>query len=427
LLNRLKPKSEFTKNVLTLMTGTTIAQAIPIAISPILTRLYSPEDFGVFALFISLATIFGSVANARYELAIMLPKQEESAINIVALGLLINIALFLVLSILIWLFHGPLVRLLNSKEISAWLYFIPVVVFFMGLWNLLTYYNNRKKEYKDIAKATVIKAVITAVVQLVLGFLKQGAVGLISGQMLSQLFANRQLAQNIYRDKRLLAKLSKLKIIAVAKRYRDFPKFSMPSVFVYSLSQNVTNIIIAHLYSSATLGFFTLVQRVLGMPSSLIGGSIGQVFFQEATQEKQRSGKAIKSFRVTLKRLTLIGFPIFLLLFFTVEDIFAIVFGQKWRVAGSYAQILIPLFFIRFINTPVSSMNIVYERNRDGLYIYLLQLITLLLVAAIAFLFSLDAKGFFILFAILFSLLYLALLYYYYQLALGRYKEGHKS
>ena len=90
MLNKLKPKSDFTRNVLTLMTGTTIAQAIPVAISPLLTRIYAPEDFGVYALFISLATIFGSVANARYELAIMLPKKDEDAINIFALGFIIN-------------------------------------------------------------------------------------------------------------------------------------------------------------------------------------------------------------------------------------------------------------------------------------------------------------------------------------------------
>ena len=86
MLTKLKPKSEFTRNVLTLMTGTTIAQAIPIAISPILTRLYTPKDFGVLALFVAITSIFGSIANGRYELAIMLPKKDEDAVNILALG-----------------------------------------------------------------------------------------------------------------------------------------------------------------------------------------------------------------------------------------------------------------------------------------------------------------------------------------------------
>ena len=104
MLNKLKPKSEFSKNVLTLMTGTTIAQAIPIAISPILTRIYTPEDFGVLALFVAITTIFGTIANGRYELAIMLPKKDEDAINIFALGFIITCFISLILLILVLIF-----------------------------------------------------------------------------------------------------------------------------------------------------------------------------------------------------------------------------------------------------------------------------------------------------------------------------------
>ena len=90
MFNKLKPKSEFSRNVLTLMTGTTIAQAIPIAISPILTRIYAPEDFGMFALYMSVASIISVIATGRYELAIMLPKKDEDAVNIVALSIIIS-------------------------------------------------------------------------------------------------------------------------------------------------------------------------------------------------------------------------------------------------------------------------------------------------------------------------------------------------
>jgi O-antigen/teichoic acid export membrane protein len=85
MIRRLKPKSEFGRNVLTLMTGTTIAQSIPVAITPILTRLYTPEDFGLLAVFVALTAILGSIANGRYELAIMHPEKDEESINIAAL------------------------------------------------------------------------------------------------------------------------------------------------------------------------------------------------------------------------------------------------------------------------------------------------------------------------------------------------------
>ena len=348
-------KSDFSKNVLTLMTGTTVAQAIPIAISPILTRIYTPDDFGLLTTFISISFIFGSIANAKYEQVILLPKKDEDAINIFALGLIISFTITLLLFIIVFLFAKDIAFLLHNQEIKLWLYFIPVSVFFIGLFNILNYFNSRKKNYKDIARATIIKSIVLATIQLSIGFLKNGATGLITGQFLSQLFANIQLLKNITEDKLLISKIKRVKIIALAKKYSDFPKFALPSSLANTLSQHLSNILISSFYSFATLGLYSIVQRVLAMPSALIGGAIGQVFFQEAMEEKHKKGEIIHTFNTTLKKLIIIGFPSFALLFFIVEELFAFVFGEEWRVAGEYAKIVIPYFFISFISSTLSS------------------------------------------------------------------------
>ena len=383
MITKLKPKSEFSRNVLTLMTGTTIAQAIPIAISPILTRIYTPEDFGVFALFIAIASIFGSIANGRYELAIMLPKKDEDAINIFALGFIITSVVSLTLLILVVLFHDYFVTILNNKEIRLWLYFVPIAVFFTGFFNILNYFNIRQKNYKDIAKATVFKSIVLAIVQLGIGFIKHGVTGLISGQLLSQFTANTKLLLNIIRNKKLISKISKVKIIALARKYQDFPKYSMPGGLASTISQNLTNILISSFYSVATLGFYSLVQRVLAMPASLVGTSIGQVFFQQATKEKHTTGKSINSLKTTTKKLLIIGLPSFGLLFFIVEDLFALVFGEEWRIAGTYAKILIPMFFIRFISSPTSGIYDIFNKMKIELIwkiILMLGIISLLYI-----------------------------------------------
>jgi len=129
------------------MTGTTIAQAIPIAISPILARMYTPEDFGVLALFISISGIFGSIATARYELAIMLPKEDDEAVNITALGIAISFILSFLLFLIALIFHRLLVALIGNPQISAWLYFIPIIVFIIGVYNAMYYFNTRKKYF----------------------------------------------------------------------------------------------------------------------------------------------------------------------------------------------------------------------------------------------------------------------------------------
>jgi len=398
------------------MTGTTIAQAIPIAISPILTRIYTPEDFGVFALFLAIVTIFGSIANGRYELAIMLPKKDEEAINIFALGFIITCFISLILLILVILFNDYFTNLLGNKEISLWLYFVPIAVFLTGLFNILNYFNNRKKQYKDLAKANIIKSIVLAIVQLSIGFLKTGASGLVTGQIFSQVFANTKLLTNIIKDKALISKISKVKVFALAKRYKDFPKYSMWAILANSLSQNFTNILISSFYSIATLGFYSLVQRVLGMPSSLIGSSIGQVFFQQATKEKQQTAKAIKTFNSTVKKLIIIGLPSFGILFFIIEDLFAFVFGEDWRIAGTYAEILIPLFFIRFISSTVSGILTIYEKQKNELLINFF-LITTSLLSILSFS---EFMNFLYFFTVFMSINYLAFLYYYYKLSKGK-------
>ena len=284
MLNKLKPKSEFSRNVLTLMTGTTIAQAIPIAISPILTRIYTPEDFGVFALFIAITAILGTVANARYELAIMLPKKDEDAINIFALGFIITCFISLILLILVVIFNDYFTKLFGNDEISFWLYFVPITVFFSGLFNILNYFNNRKKNYKDLRNATILKSIVLAIVQLSIGFIKSGASGLISGQLLSNMFANMKLARNILKDKVLVSKISKIKMIALAKRYKDFPKHGMASSLFDNLSFQLPSILIPKIFSFSISGYFFFANKIVNIPSALISGSIGQVYLQKITK-----------------------------------------------------------------------------------------------------------------------------------------------
>lgn len=367
MLKRLNSKSDFNKNILTLMTGTTLAQAIPIAISPILTRIYTPEDFGLYAIFVAIVAIFGSVVNGRYDQAIMLPKRDEDAINIFALGFIISCGVSLLLLITVVLFNDYFTKLLLNDDIGLWLYFVPLAVFLTGIFNLLNYFNTRKKYYKDLATATIIRSLLTGIIQLSLGFTKQGATGLISGQMISQFFENTILLKNLIKNKELIFKISKEKIIALAKRYREIPKYSILATLSNTLAHRLTNILISSFYSVATLGFYSLVQRVLGVPSSLIGHSIGQVFFQEATKEKHETGQAINTFSKTVKKLIIIGLPSFTILFFTVEELFAFMFSEEWRIAGVYAKIVIPWFFISFVVSTVSFIDTLMEKQKKYL------------------------------------------------------------
>ena len=348
------------------MTGTTIAQAIPIAITPILTRLYTPEDFGVLALFVAVTSILGSIANGRYELAIMLPEKDEEAINVAALGLLLALCFSIVLLIPAIFLNAQITNLLGNQEVWFWLYFVPFVVLMTGLFNVLNYLNTRKKNYKDLAKANVYKAAAMAAVQLGVSFIKTGATGLITGQILSQVVANCRLAKNTQQTYDL-RQVKKTEIIRLAKRYVDFPKFSMWAILFNRLAYSLPNILISIFYSIATLGFYSIAQRILGVPSALIGSSIGQVYFQEATKEKQETGRAVSTFKKTSKKLLMFSVLLFTPLYFLLPSVFVMVFGAEWRIAGEYGQIILPIFAMQFIAAALSQTNSIFEKQKISL------------------------------------------------------------
>jgi len=343
------------------MTGSTIAQAIPIAISPILTRIYTPEDFGLFALFTTIAYLFGSIANGRYELAIMLPRKDEDAINIIALGIIINITISLLLSIFIYFFHSKILNILNNREISTILYLIPISTFLMGCFNLLKYFNNRKRFYKDLAKAKVYKSIGMAVVQLILGFLKAGAIGLVSGHIFSQIISNKKLLKNI-KIENILSKIRKKKILVFARRYKKLPLFNLPNVLVDGFRFSIINILITKFFTLSTLGQFTLAWRIIQTPMSLIGSSISEVFFQRVSisKDKKEIRKLVKAY---IYRASLLTAPIFITIYLVSELLFEFIFGREWRVAGEVASVLTPWFFLNFLTSPISTIFIKLDRQ----------------------------------------------------------------
>ena len=388
MVNRLKPKSEFSKNVLTLMIGTTIAQAIPIAISPILTRIYTPEDFGVFALFVSITSILGSIANGRYELAIMLPKKDEDAINIVALGIIITVIFSFLVFLVILIFHNQIVNVLNNKEISTWLYFIPLVVLLTGLYNVLNYWNNRKKYYKDLAKATVIKSIAGGIIQLSLGFLKVGVSGLISGQIVSQIFANGKLLRNLVKEKVLLKSIRKVKIIVMYRRYIDFFKYSSIAALFNSFYHKGMPILINMFYSSAVVGWYFFSNKIVRLPLNLIFGSLSRVYYQKASVLYNEK-KIRELYYFTIKIQFKVG--IILLFLLTILSlggpfIFGLIFGKNWIEAGEYIRYFAVFVFFNMLYSPISSIGDILNKQKLLLFfnisIVLSQVITIYLFSS---------------------------------------------
>lgn len=362
MINRLKPKSEFTRNVLTLMTGTTIAQAIPIAISPILTRLYTPEDFGIFALYISVALLFATMATGRYELAIMLPKKEGDAVHILFLSLLITVFITLLTLCIVFFFNQQLTDILGNQEISLWLYFIPFTVFFMGLYQSLNYWSNRNKGYKELAISRVVQSSATGISNLGMGGLNFGASGLIVGNIIGQFLSTLYLFKKVYHSQsRPRWMFNKLKTMALLKKYKKLPLLNLPNVLIDNFRLSGINILIAKFFTTATLGQFALAWKMVQTPMGVIGRSLAQVFFQKiASVKRDELYGIIKSFIV---KASLVALPIFAIIYLFSVDIFIFVFGKNWSLAGESASIMSPWLFLNFLTSPLSQIFIVLNKQ----------------------------------------------------------------
>jgi len=308
----------------------------------------------------------GSIANGRYELAIMLPENDDDAINIAALSLTIASIFSLLLLLPALLLNEEICMWLGNESIKNWIYVVPLAVWLTGCFSVLVHLNNRVRFYKSIAKAQVYKSLTLSIIQLTWGFIKGSGSGLIFGHLASLFVSNYKLLKNV-KDKYRLTKISFIKQKEQGLKYIKFPKYSLWAGLANTSSYHFISILISKVYSLTSLGFYSLVERVLGMPSSLIGEAIGKVFYQEDCEEKKQTGVVKNSFNNTIKKLTYIGVPIYTFLFFVVEDVFILVFGGEWALAGQYAQMLIPLFFVRFIVAPLTMMNLIFEKNEVDL------------------------------------------------------------
>jgi O-antigen/teichoic acid export membrane protein len=380
MLNKLKPKSEFSRNVLTLMTGTTIAQAIPIAISPILTRIYTPEDFGMFALYMSVASILSVVATGRYELAIMLPKKDEDAVNIVALSILISFFVSFMALLTVFIFNAQITNLLGNPEISSWLYFIPITVLWTGIYQSFNYWSNRKKQYKRLAMSRVIQSGTTATTNLGMGFGGFGGSGLILGAVLGQGVATAILAKMVWgEDKDRIYVLKKLKILALARKYKKFPTWNLFSSFISTLRLNILVFFFSKFFLSSFLGFYYMADRMLRLPISLFIGAFSDVFFQKISKLKSYTDIFDTSKAYFFKLFFLLTVPYIIVIFF-LKDTVPFIFGEEWRELYLYMYVLsLPIFF-NLLTTHFSKVLIVINRQEVSFYFHLYKLLFLLIV-----------------------------------------------
>lgn len=368
----------FLKNLLVLMSGNTLAQLITILSSLILTRLYGPEEFGDFAIFMSIISILTVIITMRYEVAIIAPKNDADAASLLFLSVYISIFISFITFIILLIFKNIILKELLSGNINVYVIFIPISILLLGIYNSLRYWNIRKQKYVRTTNSQLGNSLSTNFSQIIFGIINFMSLGLVYGKLIglivSTFIISIQFIKEDYREMKKSLNYASLKKNLV--NYSQYPLYNVPQSLLNSLSTNLIPILIGVLYNSTLLGLYALTIRVLFVPVGIIGNTFKDVFFQRASalnnDQKDLEGFYSKSIVV----MTLIFIPFSLIFFLKGPELFSIIFGDEWIEAGEISRwISLWVLFIMMSRPAVALMQI-FEKQKLNLKIEFFSSIT---------------------------------------------------
>lgn len=398
-------RNEFFKNSLTLFSGVSIAQIILLAITPILSRLYSKELFGLFFLFSSIIVIVKIINTFRLELAIMLPQRDKDAINLLVLGLIVNLLISIILLIIILVFQKTINVFLGEKNLGKYLYLIPLATFFVGISELSTSWNNRKKLYKNISYSKISKAIAQGSWNLGFGFAKLSSLGLIPGYIFGFIVLSSALIYKSFKEiVKLLKFLSIKRMMFLLKKYKNIPLYNTPINFIINMSNEIPILLMSGFFGASIVGLYGMANRIIASPADLVSRSVGQVFFQKASEEYNSDENLYILLKKTFWNLLKIGLVIFIPAFL-ISPFLKYILGVEWKLTGYFSMIIIPYIFVKLIFVPLSSVYTIYSKQLKMLYFFLGNFVLRILSIYIGFKIfnnALIAVGLFSFFGIIF-------------------------
>lgn len=367
--------------------GTAFVQVLGILFSPIITRIYSPEDFGVFTLYNSFLGILLIVGTLKYEFSIPIARNNIIALNIISLSTVLLAIFCLILLFISFFFKEPLLKLLDAEVLMDYIYLLPIGLFFAGFYNILLQWALRTKNFKKIMHTKVSQGIGLNLSQTVLGKLLVGPMGLLVGHIIGKSAGLYTLSKKLYHtEKNSFGSISINKMKWAAKRYVQFPLYTMPSQFLSTVGVELPVFIIIAIYGSTTVGQYGLANLIVNIPVALIGTAIGDVFYAEAAKNgRERPNDLLKLSNKLIKRLLLLGLLPTIILVIGAPFLFSFIFGERWFAAGQFAQIIALLAYTRLVLTPVSRVFLVFEKHLMAFSLNLIRVTIVLFTFGLAY------------------------------------------
>ena len=365
-----KRETSFRGDILRLASGSCMAQVVALLAAPVLSRLYAPEAFGVAALFISITGTLGVVACLRYEQAIVVPRDDGEAANLFALSLAFPVLLSLLASLLIAWRGEALMRWMNVPELQPYVWLVPAMLLLQGMFLAMNYWNTRTKQFLRLAGAQFANSAAAHAGMLWAGFAKQANSGsMVVSHVGAQAVAAGLLGGQIWKEsgRYLSNNVSPGKMWACLRRHRKYAGYGTGGAFLNACSIQLPTILLGIFFSPAVVGYYAVGHRLLKLPMSILGRSIGTVFYQRASAAKNE-GRLPEVVLGTFRHLSLFSSYPFFALMLIGPELFSLVFGGAWETAGCYVQILAPWIYFVFLGSPISTLVNVLDIQETGMF-----------------------------------------------------------
>ena len=351
-------KSNIAKNFFLLFSSSAIAQIIALLLAPFISRLFTPDNFGMIGYILSISGIFTAIGSLTYEKAIVLENDDKKAQDLQFLSLCSSF----IFSIILYFSISFYIKKFSNLESSYLLWIVPIF-FLNNFINIVFAVLNRDRQYKNIAMIQLLRRSGTAITQLTFGILGYTAFGLIWGNIFGALFCviYIYILSSLSFSKRKY-KLEDIKY--VAKKYINFPLYTAPQELINISFAQLPVIILANYYSITILGAYYFAVKIIQLPSVLLGNSIKKIFYKEAAFSRNKMDNLKELYFNLTAILFFISIIPIIISFFFAPDIFSFVFGSDWLFAGKFARWMTLWFGVNFIMIPSRVLFLVFEKQK---------------------------------------------------------------
>lgn len=355
--------SAFTKNLLTLFMGNAVAFIFPLLLYPVVSRIFSVEDYALFGVYFSIFSLLEIASAGRYDFGVVMPEEDKDAVNLVAGGLMISLVYSLFILVLVLFFRDGLATELNSPSLANWLFLLPMTLFLISVSKLCNGLLLRAKRFRAASVNKASQKIAEVSAQLSFGLLKSGN-GLILGDFAGRIFnATFSVYQCLSAGFDSLS-ISRASIKANLLRYIELPKFGIWPSVLNTLGGMLPVFIISSYYTVEITGSYNFSRIVLAVPFALISTGVSQILMQQVSERKNKNEpiqRELFSLAVKLMALSLVAAATLVL---AGPILFETIFGSAWRISGEYTRILIFSTAISFVVSPFTVLLVILGQIR---------------------------------------------------------------